>query len=143
MPQLAERMLCVRGALYWQHVQGRLVAACATHGSALHQSVFTRRGVVGLLQQLLAGMRDRGATAAVVECTAASVAGGSADWVQPNIVVYTNTGEHPAELQLFGSKQVRKGGQASQAAGCAGAYNAREVLCCTLCCSVEGLVAGS
>eukprot|EP00882_Tetradesmus_deserticola_P019921 GHRQ01021472.1.p1 GENE.GHRQ01021472.1~~GHRQ01021472.1.p1 ORF type:complete len:366 (+),score=136.00 GHRQ01021472.1:710-1807(+) len=57
------------------------------------------------MQQLLAGMRDRGATAAVVECTACGLAGGSADWVEPNIVVYTNTGDNPAELQLFGSKQ--------------------------------------
>jgi hypothetical protein len=62
--------------------------------------------VVGLLQQLLGGMRDRGATAAVVECTAAAVAEGSADWVQPNIVVVTNTGDNPAELQMFDSKQV-------------------------------------
>jgi hypothetical protein len=61
---------------------------------------------MGMLQQLLAGMRDRGATAAVVECTAAGIAGGSADWVQPNIVVVTNTGDNPAELQMFGSKQV-------------------------------------
>ncbi|WIA32264.1 hypothetical protein OEZ86_003110 [Tetradesmus obliquus] len=57
------------------------------------------------MQQLLAGMRDRGATAAVVECTAAGIAGGSADWLQPNIVVYTDTGDNPAELQLFESKQ--------------------------------------
>jgi hypothetical protein len=65
-------------------------------------------GVVGVLQQLLGSMRDRGATAAVVECTAAAVAEGSADWVQPNIVVVTNTGDNPAELQMFESKQVRR-----------------------------------
>lgn len=72
------------------------------------------------LQQLLAGMRDRGATAAVVECTAAGIAGGSADWLQPNIVVYTDTGDNPAELQLFESKQVGNyGGRGkAQTAGC-------------------------
>jgi hypothetical protein len=61
------------------------------------------------LQQLLAGMRDRGATAAVVECTAAGIAGGSADWVQPNIVVFTDAGDNPVDMQLFESKQVSQG----------------------------------
>lgn len=62
--------------------------------------------LVCLLQQLLAGMRDSGATAAVVECTAAGIAGGSTDWIDPTIVVYTNLGDNPGDMQLFGSKQV-------------------------------------
>lgn len=58
------------------------------------------------LQRMLAGMRDRGATAAVVECTASSIVGGSTAWLEPSIAVFTNVGDDPVDLEVFGSKQV-------------------------------------
>eukprot|EP00878_Enallax_costatus_P033621 GHUV01037156.1.p1 GENE.GHUV01037156.1~~GHUV01037156.1.p1 ORF type:complete len:424 (+),score=127.09 GHUV01037156.1:272-1543(+) len=57
------------------------------------------------LQRSLASMRDRGATAAVVECDASSIAGGSTDWLEPSIAVFTNCGDDPGDLEVFGDKQ--------------------------------------
>lgn len=59
-----------------------------------------------LLQRLLAGMRDRGATAAVLEVDAEAQATGSTQWVEPSIAVFTNCGEDPNSM--FSSKQVRR-----------------------------------
>lgn len=57
------------------------------------------------LQKLLAGMRDRGATAAVLEVDLEAQATGSLEWVEPTIAVFTNSGDDPTSM--FGSKQVR------------------------------------
>lgn len=51
-------------------------------------------------------MRDRGATAAVVECDVCGIAGGSTEWLEPSIAVFTNCGDDPDDLEVFGSKQV-------------------------------------
>lgn len=59
-----------------------------------------------LLQRLLAGMRDRGATAAVLEVDSEAQATGSLQWVEPTIAVFTNSGEDPNSM--FSSRQVRK-----------------------------------
>lgn len=63
-----------------------------------------------LLQRLLAGMRDRGATAAVLEVDSEAQATGSLQWVEPTIAVFTNSVEDPNSM--FSSKQVRKQQQA-------------------------------
>jgi len=58
-------------------------------------------------------MHDRGATAAVVECSAKGIATGATDWLSPDIVVFTNSSDNPAKLELFDSKEVGSGGLAS------------------------------
>ena len=60
--------------------------------------------VYAVLQKLLAGMRDRGATAAVLEVDTEAQATGSLEWVEPTIAVFTNTGDDPTSM--FSSKQV-------------------------------------
>lgn len=62
--------------------------------------------LVTQLQKLLASMRDRGATAAVVECSVSGIAGGSTEWLEPNIAVFTNLGDDPIDMEVFDSKQV-------------------------------------
>lgn len=60
------------------------------------------------LQKVLAGMRDRGATAAVVEVDAEAQATGCLQWVEPTIAVFTNLGEDTNSM--FSSKQVGRHG---------------------------------
>jgi hypothetical protein len=57
-----------------------------------------------VLQKVLAGMRDRGATAAVVEVDAEAQATGCLQWVEPTIAVFTNLGEDTNSM--FSSKEV-------------------------------------
>lgn len=59
---------------------------------------------VCLTQKLLAGMRDRGANAAVLEVDTEAQATGSLQWVQPTISVFTNLGDDPSSM--FSSKEV-------------------------------------
>jgi len=60
--------------------------------------------VTAAVQNLLAGMRDRGGTAAVLEVDTEAQATGSLEWVEPTIAVYTNLGDDPTSM--FSSKQV-------------------------------------
>eukprot|EP00879_Flechtneria_rotunda_P018943 GHRR01019886.1.p1 GENE.GHRR01019886.1~~GHRR01019886.1.p1 ORF type:complete len:681 (+),score=219.20 GHRR01019886.1:600-2642(+) len=57
------------------------------------------------MQKLLASMRDHGATAAVVECTADGIAAGGTRFLQPDIAVFTNLTEHPQEQELLGCRE--------------------------------------
>lgn len=57
-----------------------------------------------VLQQLLAGMRDRGATAAVLEVDSEAQATGCLQWVEPTIAVFTNLGDDPCSM--FSSREV-------------------------------------
>lgn len=59
-----------------------------------------------LLQKVLAGMRDRGATAAVLEVDTEALATGSLAWVEPTISVFTNLGDDPCSM--FSSKEVSR-----------------------------------
>ena len=50
------------------------------------------------LQKLLAGMRDRGATAAVLECPPEAMAQGHMDWVDLDVAIFTNFSDAAAVL---------------------------------------------
>jgi hypothetical protein len=50
------------------------------------------------LQKLLAGMRDRGATAAVLECTPEASSLGHLDWLDLDVAIFTNFSPAAAEL---------------------------------------------
>jgi UDP-N-acetylmuramyl tripeptide synthase len=57
-----------------------------------------------LLQKLLGGMADRGATAAVVETTAEALALGYCDWLQPDVALVTRVDpqEAPEQAEALG-----------------------------------------
>lgn len=95
---------------------GVLCGTCTHKGSRPHSASVRRCQVVRLcvlpllpvrlvvLQKVLAGMRDRGATAAVLEVDTEALATGSLAWVQPTISVFTNLGDDPCSM--FSSKEV-------------------------------------
>lgn len=55
------------------------------------------------VQKVLAGMRDRGATAAVLEVDTEALATGSLAWLEPTISVFTNCGDDPCSM--FSSRE--------------------------------------
>lgn len=54
------------------------------------------------VQKLLAGMRDRGATCAVLECSDSGLASGDLRFVEMSVAVHTNFTGAGADHELFG-----------------------------------------
>lgn len=54
----------------------------------------------------MAGMRDRGATAAVVELTTEGITDGASAGLEPNILIFTNSDHSAHTAGLYGGKQV-------------------------------------
>jgi UDP-N-acetylmuramyl tripeptide synthase len=73
-------------------------------GVVLHATAAQSGLAVPVLQHLLAGMRDRGATSAVLEVDSEAQATGSLQWVEPTIAVFTNLGDDPGSM--FSSREV-------------------------------------
>ena len=59
------------------------------------------------VQKLLAGMRDRGATCAVLECSDSGLAAGHLQFVDLAVAVHTNFTGAGAEHELFGGDREK------------------------------------
>ena len=54
---------------------------------------------------MLAGMADRGAQAALVECTSEALGMGHTSYLDVNVAVFTNFEEEPEHVELHGTPQ--------------------------------------
>lgn len=88
------------------HLQLPFARNISVHSSSALLDLFIKLVCVWL-QKVLGGMADREATASVIECTSEAIAGGHLDYVNLDVVVFTNIAEEQEMVELHGGMEVR------------------------------------